>query len=208
MLQPLLICLVLVVAAAGASCATQTRVASRWISPHYSGGGMHKLLVIGVAETDLIRRTYEDRFSEALRNFGADAVASYQLLPTTDQIDREELEALVRAQGFDGVMVTRLLDITEETTVVPPSTQIIPVAGYGYGYYGYYGAHYEVLHTPGYTRTTEIVRLETKLWNAKDSQLVWGVTSETFDPKSTSDGVESVTRSLANQLDHDGLVAK
>ena len=105
-------------------------------------------------------------------------------------------------------MVTRLLGVDEETTVVPPSTQVIPTAGYGYGYYGYYRAQYEVVRTPGYIRTTRIVRLETKLWNAEDSQLIWGVTSETFDPSSTSDGVASVTRSLANQLDHDGLVAK
>lgn len=205
--RPLSICLALL-AAAGVSCATQTRVESRWISPQYKGGGMHKLLVIGVAETDIARRTYEDGFAEALRNVGAEAVPSYQILPTSDQINRQELEALVHTNGFDGVMVTRLLDISEKTTVVPPSTQVIPTVGYGYGYYGYYGSHYEVVHTPGYTRTTEIVRLETKLWNAEDSQLVWGVTSETFDPTSTSDGVASVTRSLAHQLDHDGLVAK
>jgi hypothetical protein len=197
----------LILIGVAASCATQTRVSSRWISPEYQGGGMHKFLVIGVAETDVGRRTYEDGYSEALRKFGAEAVPSYQLLPTSDQLDRAELEALVRNNGFDGVMVTRLLDVSEQTTVVPPTTRVVPT-GYGYGYYGYYGSHYEVVHTPGYSRTTEIVRLETKLWNAEDSQLTWGVTSETFDPKSTSDGVASVTRSLANQLDHDGLVAK
>ncbi len=94
----------------------------------------------------------------------------------------------------------------EQTTVVPPSTQVVPT--FRPGYYGYYGSSYEVVHTPGYTRTSEVVRLETKLWNAEDSQLIWGVTSETFNPTSTSDGVASVTRSLAHQLDHDGLVAK
>ena len=109
--QPVSIGLVLFVALA-ASCATKTLVESRWISPQYKGGGMHKLLVIGVAETDLGRRTYEDGFAEALQNVGAEAVPSYQGLPTTDQIDRAKLEAFVRANDFDGVMVTRLLDGT------------------------------------------------------------------------------------------------
>ena len=207
MRRPLSLCLVLL-AVATMACATETLVSSRWISPEYKGGGVHRILIIGVAQSELGRRTYEDGFSEALRAFGAEAVPSYDLLPTTDQLDRAEVEALVQAKGFDGVMVTRLLGVDEETTVVPPSTQVIPTAGYGYGYYGYYRSQYEVVRTPGYIRTTKIVRLETKLWNAEDSQLIWGVTSETFDPSSTSDGVASVTRSLANQLDHDGLVAK
>lgn len=194
--------------ALGASCATKTQVADRWISPKYAGGAIHKFLVIGVAESDIARRTYEDGFADALRKAGAEAVPSHQLLPTTDQLPREEIEAIVRSDGFGGVIVSRLLGVEEKTTIVPPSTHVVPSMGYGGGYYGYYGSHYDVVHNPGYTRTTQIVRLETKLWNAEDSKLVWGVVSETFDPTSTSDGVASVTRTLVNQLSADGLVAK
>jgi len=197
---------IVLLASFGVSCGTKTRVSSQWLSPDYQGGPMHKILVVGVSETSLGRRTYEDRFAGALRDGGADAVSSYQVLPTNDRLTKEQLEGVVRRDGFDGVIVTRLLEVAEETTYVPPSTHVVP--SYGYGYYGYYGRNYDVVHSPGYTRTTEVVRVETRLWNAADSQLAWGITSETFDPTSTDDAIASVTKKLVQQLSKDGLLAK
>jgi hypothetical protein len=187
-------------------CGTKTRVSSQWKSPDYTGGPMHKILVVGVAETPLGRRSYEDRFADALRARGAEAVSSYQLLPTNDRLTKAELEATVRRGGFDGVIVSRLLEVAEETEYIPPSTYVTPSYGSRYGYYGYYGRNYDVVHTPGYTRTTEVVRLETRLWNAANSQLAWGVTSETFDPTSTDDAIASVTKKLVEKLHTDGLL--
>ena len=192
----------------GVSCATRTRVSSEWLSPDYQGGAMHKFLVVGVSDTTLGRRTYEDRFADALRGSGADAVSSYQLLPTDDRLTKEELEGAVRGEGFDGVIVTRVLEVAEETTYVPPSTQVVPAYRGSRGYYGYYGRQYDVVHSPGYTRTTEVVRVETKLWNAHDSQLAWGIVSETFDPTSTDDAIASVTKKLVQKLSEDGLLSQ
>ncbi len=203
-LRQLLPISIVLMVAFGVSCATKTRVSSQWLSPDYEGGPMHRILVVGVAETPLGRRTYEDRFAEALRAGGADAVSSYQLLPSRDRLTKEALEGVVRREGFDGVIVTRLLEVAEETTYVPPSSHVVHSAGY----YGYYGRHYDVVHTPGYTRTTEIVRLETRLWNADDAQLAWGITSDTFDPTSTTDAIASVTKKLVKKLSEDGLLAK
>ena len=203
-LRQLLPISIVLMVAVGTSCATKTQVSKKWLSPDYKGGPMHRILVVGVAETPLGRRAYEDRLAEALRAGGADAVSSYQLLPSRDRLTKEALEGVVRREGFDGVIVTRLLEVAEETTYVPPSSRVVPSAGY----YGYYGRHYDVVHTPGYTRTTEIVRLETRLWNADDSQLVWGITSETFDPTSTTDAIASVTKKLVEKLSENGLLAQ
>jgi hypothetical protein len=169
---------------------------------------MHKILVVGVAETDLTRRTYEGRFTDALKAAGADAVASYTLLPQAERLSRDDLEEVVKRENFDAVIVTRLLDVREETTVVPPTTRVSPAPGYArHGYYGYYGRSYDVVTSPGYTKTTEVVRLENKLWNASDGRLVWGVVSETFDKKSTDDGIASVIAKLVSKLQEDGLLA-
>jgi len=191
-----------------ASCAgTKTKVASEWMSPDYTGGPMHKFLVVAVANNYLGRLTYEDRFAEALRAEGAEAVASYTILPQEGMITRQDLEAAVSGEHFDGVLVTRLLGIEEKTTVVPPSTEVVPSYRGGYGYYGYYGRSYEVVSHPGYTQTSEIARVETKLWNAANGQLAWGIVSETFDKKSTADGMKSVIEKLVKKLKEDGLLA-
>ena len=196
-------------ASSALSCGTKTRISSQWLSPDYTGGAMHKILVVAVSETSLGRRTYEDRFADALSAHGVEAVSSYKLLPSDDRLSKAALQGVVQRENFDGVIVSRLLEVKEETTVVPPSTYVVPsYGGYGYGYYGYYGGGYDVVHSPGYTKTTEIVRLETKLWNAANSQLAWGITSETFDPKSTDDAISSVTKKLVKKLEQDGLLAK
>jgi hypothetical protein len=192
------------------SCATETKVSSQWVSPDYTGGPMHKLLVVAVAENPIVRRSYEDRLVGALRANGADAVPSYQVLPGEQRLTKAELEGAVRGQNFDGVIVTQLLGVHEKTTYVPPTTEVVPTSrGYGRaGYYGYYGRGYDVVRTPGYTRTTEIVSLETKLWNARDGQLAWGIRSETFDPRTTDDAIASVVKKLVSELADDGLIAK
>jgi len=55
---------------------------------------------------------------------------------------------------------------------------------------------------------TEIVRLESRLWNAASSELAWGIVSETFDPKSDDDAISSVTKKLVQKLVADGLIAE
>jgi hypothetical protein len=198
------------VASLSISCATKTQISSEWKSPEYVGGPMGKILVVAVAETPLGRRAYEDRFAQALGASGVEAVSSYQILPGDERLTKEELENAIRGEGFDGVIVSRLLGRDEETTYVPPTTEVVPSSiGYGRrGYYGYYGRGYDVVHTPGYTQTTEVLTLETKLWNAQDSELAWGIRSETFDPKSDSDAMDSIVKKLVRKLADDGLLAK
>lgn len=203
-LRGLLVLSIALLIGLGTSCTTKTRISSQWLSPEYDGGPMHKILVVGISDTSLGRRTWEHEFAAALVGHGAEAVASYKLLPTTDRLAKEQLEEIVRTGGFHGVIVTRLLEVKEETTYVPPSSHVVP--SYGYGYYGYYGRSYDVVHTPGYTRSTEIVRVESRLWNAADSQLAWGIVSETFDPKSNADAISSVTKKLVLKLAADGLI--
>ena len=197
---------ILLVIAFGSACGTKTRISSQWLSPDYKGGPMHKILVVGIADTPMGRRTWEHHFAEALESNGAHAVASYKLLPNRDRLTKEDLEQTVRTDDFQGVVVTRLLEVKEETTYVPPSSHVVP--SYGYGYYGYYGRSYDVVHTPGYTRSTEIVRIESRLWNAADSELAWGIISETFDPKSDDDAIKSVIKKLVQKLADDGLIVE
>jgi hypothetical protein len=198
---------VAVFATLAVSCATKTEISNQWKSPEYTGGPMHKILVVAITETPLVRRSYEDRFAEALQGHGAETVASYALWPGDKRLTKEELEEIVNRDGFDGVIVTQLLGVDEKTTYVPPTTEVVPMHR-GRGYYGYYGRSYDVVHNPGYTLTTEIISLETKLWNARDSQLAWGIRSETFDASSTDDAIASVTKKLVKQLADDGLIAK
>jgi hypothetical protein len=206
MKRNLLWCVVVSTLLAGIACATKTTLSNVWKSGSYPSGTMQRILVIGIAEDETGRRSFEDAFAAALALHDADAVPSYQLLPGNERFSRESIEAAISGRGFQGVLVTRLLGVDEQETYVPPSTYVRP-GYYGRGMYGYYGSSWDVCHTPGYTVTETIVRLETHLYDAGTADLVWAAHSDTFDPISTRDIIDSVTKKLSSRLAEDGLLS-
>lgn len=199
-------CVVALAVLAGIACATRTTLSNVWRSESYPSGTMQRVLIIGVAENETERRSFEDAFGAALAVHNVDAVPSYQLLPGSERLSRESIEAAMGGRGFQGVLVTRLLGVDERETYVPPSTYVRP-GYYGYGMYGYYGSSWDVCHTPGYTVTETIVRLETHLYDAGTADLVWAAHSDTFDPTSTRDIIDSVTKKLSRRLAEDGMLS-
>jgi len=199
-------CVVVLAALAGVACATKTTLSNVWRSGSYPSGTMQRIFVIGIAQEEANRRSFEDAFAAALAPENVDAVASYELLPGHERLSRASIENAISGRGFQGVLVTRLLNVDEQTTYVPPSTYVRP-GYYGRGMYGYYGSSWDVVHNPGYTVTETIVRLETHLYDARTADLVWAAHSDTFDPSSIAAGVDSVTKKLSRQLAEDGMLA-
>ncbi|MBW2716036.1 MAG: hypothetical protein JRD03_08165 [Deltaproteobacteria bacterium] len=188
----------------GSSCATKTELSSVWKSDAPETRPMDQILVIAIAENDTKRRSFEDSFASALGERGVDAVPSYRILPNTEQLSKESIQQAIRGRGFQGVLATQLVRIDEHEKYVPPTTYVTP--GYhGRGLYGYYGRGYEVVHQPGYTVHTTIVRLETHLYDAISAELVWAAHSDTLNPKSIDDGIRSVTKKLSKRLESDGF---
>jgi hypothetical protein len=189
---------------AGISCATKTELSGIWKSDLSAMRPIKQMLVIGIAENDIKRRGFEDSFSAALKEQGVDAVPSYRILPNPERLSKDSIQQAISGRGFQGVVATRLVQIDEREKYVPPQTYVSPNY-YGRGLYGYYGRSYEVVHQPGYTINTTIVRLETHLYDASSAELLWAAHSNTFNPKSIDDGIESVTGKLSKRLAADGF---
>ena len=51
------------------------------------------------------------------------------------------------------------------------------------------------------------MRLETHLYDARTADLVWAAHSDTFDPSSTDDIIDSVTKKLSRRLAEDGMLS-
>lgn len=183
-----------------AACGTPTRIPTVWRNPDFGGGPFRNLFVIGVAESESNRRLFEDRFAAALSRGEASASVSYRRLPETDKLSEARIRAALGDGGHDAVVVTRLLGIAEESQYVPPETHVYR------GYYGYYGHSWDIVHEPGYTITRTVVRLETNLYDVPSGELVWSGQSETFDPSSVADAIESVTEAVAAKLTAEGLI--
>lgn len=195
---------------------TATNFSQSYRNPGYEENVFANLMVIGVAPTEEGRKAFEDALCSAIEAQGGTARPSYETLPGEEQISEEQLHATIQSEGFDGVLITRLVSIDKSGDYVPPKkysnpqTRYYP-AGYGYGYgyggfYGFYGTTYAEVHTPGYFETSTTLTLETNLYSIATNELVWTGRSETIDPDSVDDARESITRAVSKELKAERLI--
>jgi len=194
----------LLAAALLAACGTTTKIPNAWRNPAHEGAPYQKVFVIGVGENDTNRRLFEDRFAATLSSKGGVASPSYGALPHSERLTEAQIRGAIQGGGYDGVVVTRLLGVEEKTEYVPPRTYTVP-RHYG-GYYGYYGTSWDTVHEPGYSTTRTIVRLETNLYDVGTGELAWSGQSETFNPDSLTDIIESATKAVAKRLGKERLI--
>ena len=158
-----------------AACAT-TQINSVWKDPAYQTRPA-RIMVIGVARNPLNRRIFEDEFVSQLKARGTEAIASYKVLPDSQQDDQAAIAAKVKEMGADTILITRLVSRRVVQTYVPGTTYFPPP------YYGswpdYYGYGYHYMYTPGYIAEDEYAVIETNLYEAQSDKLVWAASSET-----------------------------
>lgn len=183
-----------------ASCGTQTSTTHVWQAEAPSTP-IRSVIVFGGGTTEATRRSLEDRFAQELAARGVDARPSYQIFPELP--DRERARAEVQRLGFQGALVTTLRDVRQETRYLP--------GYYQGGFWGaYYGPGWGMPYTPGYVATDELVIVENTFWDLRTNggQLVWSSNTETHNPTSTKDFVESLTREVVSKLAKKGLLPR
>jgi len=199
--------LFLIAASALAAChKTATTIPLSWHNPAFNRPAFKKLFVIGVGENDAARRLFEDTFADALSYEGTSAQASWGMLPQSTQLTEEQIRGAIEGGNFDGVLVSRILGVDQSEEYVPPTTYAVPTTYHGYGYYGYYGTSYDVVHQPGYFKTNTTFRLETNLYAVAGGGLVWSGQSETLNPESLTDVIDSMTAAVAKKLKEEKLI--
>jgi hypothetical protein len=167
--------LLVITAAFFAACAT-TQLNAVWKDPAYQSRPA-KIMVIGMAKDPLRRRIFEDEFVAQLKTHGTDAIASYTVLPDSQQGDQGVIAAKVKESGADTILITRLISKKTVKTYVPP-TPYLPPPYYG-SWPDYYGYGYSNMYAPGYVAKDEFAIIETNLYEAKSDKLVWAASSET-----------------------------
>jgi len=159
-----------------AACASTT-ITDSWYDASYTGGMFKRVMVLAVTPNVVSRRTFEDIFTAKLRATGIDAVPSYQFLSGTGPAPEPALDVAVSDAHADGLLMTHLLRIDRQTVVTPG---YVPAFRPGfYPYYSAWAAYPEV-------STYDIATAEVNLFDVKTKRLVWGGTTETFNPQSVS----------------------
>ena len=142
-------------------------------------------------------------------------MASYKLIKSDEKIERDVVVKAIDGLGIDGVIITHMVAVDEET-IYRPTT------GYGYGGYGgmgygggYYGGMYSYyphvnsyVNNPGYYTTHETYTLETNLYDVESEELVWSARSRTFSPESVQEVIVDLTKLLISDLEDKDLIKK
>ena len=193
----------LALVALGLGGCASSRMQSSWTDPAWKGGLPKKIVIIGVAQQDPIRRSFEDEFRNQLSKRNIEGIPSYTLFPA-GTLDKEAVVAKVKEIGATGVMVTRLLDRKTVETYVPPTA---PMVGSPYypGYYGGWNSYYlmstSIYSTPGYTQTTDYAYLESNLYDVAGGGIMWTGRSETaMKPGDVYGQIPGVVELLVNEL--------
>ena len=188
------------------------KMVTSWFNPNYEGQAFHKVLVIGVAQNLEVRADFEDGMAAKIARPGIETIPGNQILLRPDpksKPDLDYLRAQIRDNHIDAVVVTRLLKVDKKVTSVPSSTYRAPFPYY-YSFYGYLGAVYPVMYSPGYTREDTTVSVETNVYatSKPDGDLVWTGVSNSFNPKSAKKVADGLVKEVPKQMEKDGLLPK
>lgn len=199
---------ILVLTALFLSACANTKISQSWVEPDHKKV-YNDLLIIGIGESEQNRRAYESHFVEELKSRGIEAEASYTILKNNAKIDRDTVTEAIKGKDIDGVIVTHLVAVDEET-IYRPSMDYMPMYGGGYygGLYSYYPHVNTYVHRPGYYTTHETYTLETNLYDVESEELVWSARSRTFSPESVQEVIVDLTKLLINDLEEKGLIEK
>jgi hypothetical protein len=181
-----------------------------WKNPNYSGAQFKNILVLALNGKSEGRLEFEDLLVAAIARPGTQATQSYVFLarPDATPIDINDLKAVIREHKFDAIVVARLTKRETKTTYVPGQVYT-PVPYYG-TFYGYYGAVYPIVYSPGYLEKENIAQVETNFYSTAkpDGELVWTGTTNAFNAHSPMKVIKKLVEVVIKGLEKQNVIGR
>ena len=162
--------------------------------PRLQGPALKKLLVVGVSNQAVVRRTFEDGFVEQIKAAGVDAVASYTVMPEDGQATGPAHASRPTGRRRR-TLITRLVRVDVATQYSPAFYPPM-----GMGYYGGYSGAWAGYYNPGVMTQTDTVVLETSLFGINESKLLWSGTTQTFAPSGIKENMPGFAKTIIGAL--------
>ena len=161
------------------SCGSKMKVLHSWTDDSLKGYSVDDVLVIGFTRDHTSQRLFEDSFVEAFVAENITATQSYKTAGWETKPDKTKVKEAIMKSGARTVLMTRVIDKKTKTNTYPGSVHYAP-SPYYRGMYGYYG--FSVTYSPPTTTTTEILYLESNLYDVASEKLIWTALTEAKDP--------------------------
>jgi hypothetical protein len=179
-----------------------------WKNANYTGGSFKNVLVLAINGAASARADFEDRMVKEMTRPGITVVQSYTLMPRPNAtpINLNDLRGYVHDLKFDSIVASRLVKYDKKVTEVQGSE--FPFYPYYGTFYGFYDAVAPIVYDPGYLRTDSEAQVETNFYSTakRDGELIWSGTTDTVDPRSTTNAVDGIVKLLVKQFEKDRLI--
>lgn len=203
----LLRCLLFSAMVVGLGACSSTKIVDSWDSDQHAGADFKKVLVVGMMKDVVNRRFFEQHFVEQALKSGMNAIPSYEYFPhPSDHDQRKELLAKVRETGADAVLLAQMKGIEKVEGRVPDRLDWYPETHQGHGFYDYYYRSYRTIYRPGYIGSDSYLKMQVRLFNVADGQLVWAGNLRTKNPRSLVQTVQDVADDVVSSIKGSGLL--
>lgn len=188
---------------------SNTSITSVWKKSDFTAPPFTSIMIVGLTGDPGGKFLWENSMATRLRQDGIKTIiTTFNAFPNDQEIDENEILDYARNNNIEGVLVTRLVDTKQETVYHPPAGGYY---GGSYGYYRNFNSYYSHAYgrTRGYTTTKTIALLETNLYQVKDQELVWSMSSDTIEAditRSVRQMVDSASKKVLATLKKDQLI--
>ena len=193
------------------ACSSAT-VKESWIKPGYSDK-VENVYLIGIAKENDFRRVFEEAFKRELSDKGVRAVPSHNLLPQSQEGNREVIIQSMAANGCDSVLLTRLIRSRKEVDTPGPGIQAVKVTPsplYLDPWYnswgGYYSRNYSVINIQPEAHETVTLTLESVLYSLEPEERIWSAQLEIVDAIDIKNMIQDYVEEVAKNLRQKGLI--
>lgn len=187
-------------------CAGGNKMVGSWKDASYTGPVKGRVLVVGVARNDTHRRIFEDSLVANLKTEGVDGVAGYTFDDDGVEPTKAAIMAVVKESGASTVLVTHVIGPDEKNLYFPAIGGTFVDRGYYGGLHSYYPRVYSYVYMPAQNVSTEIVILETGLYDTGSGQLIWIGRSEAVNPEMTKKYYTGLTKLFVRDLRKNNLL--
>ncbi len=187
------------------SCSS-TKITSSWKEPDKKVviKKLNKVLVVALFKDETSRHKAEDQMASYLDGKG---IVSYNYLDANfNKANEELLKKKIKADGFDGAVTMRLVDVDKEKIYTPGNITYYPT--YFRSFSGYYYRSWSNYSTPGYYSTTKTYTIETNVYSINEDKIIWSGLTETTNPAGLQKMTEDVANAVYKRMLKEGFLRK
>lgn len=163
-----------------------------WIDESHQGVSLKNVLVIGIITPQSLKESFEEQLVQHLQDKGIKGVAGYTVFAGEKKPSKEEIAKKIKELGTDSVLITTLIDVSEQEAFVP-------YANYGteVGLCTYFDQYCPIVALSG-----KNIQFETKIVKSTNYQLIWSTLSTveliSYPENMTKSFVEAIVKELSS----------